>query len=205
MRRIKILLVDLNPNIVESWKKAKIQSEKFDIEIHQGSFLDFEASALVSPANSFLYMNGGIDYPIRNYINEQTGRDIVTEMQNRIRNSEYMGEVLVGQTLLTKIDTEKFFYLISAPTMRIPSQISETKNVYLATRAAISQLIKHNKSYQILTDNSISSILIPGMGTGVGQVSPESCAQQMKAAIEFFDNPNYPQSLTDVYNNNLEL
>jgi O-acetyl-ADP-ribose deacetylase (regulator of RNase III) len=199
--KIKILLCDINPDIVDCWNELlpSIHSEKFDIEVHLCSFLALKADALVSPANSFLFMNGGIDYPIREYINSQAENvDIVAQIQKTIRNSEvYNGEVLVGDALITKIKTENYSYLISAPTMRVPGDISYTSNVFLSIRATLSKILLHNKAYGILNDHPIKSVLIPGMGTGVGGVTPESCALQTKTAIEFFNKPSFPETLQD--------
>ena len=59
--------------------------------------------------------------------------------------------------------------------MRVPMRLGdETVNPYLATRATL-----------LLTrdDPRIKSIAFPGMGTGVGGVSAEICARQMRAAL----------------------
>jgi hypothetical protein len=65
--------------------------------------------------------------------------------------------------------------LISAPTMRVPMDVSETVNAYLAFRAAIRVARQYNKS----TDKPIGSVICPGLATATGRLSPEACSRQM--------------------------
>ena len=135
------------------------------------SILDIPAKGLVSPANSFGVMSGGIDLYYRNYF----GKEMETELKNKIFNDFY-GELLVGQATSVKIQHPNYTYntLISAPTMRVPSVISHTINTYLATKAAL----------RVALELDLTSITFPGMGTGTGLVSPDSCAKQMSVAID---------------------
>ena len=79
-------------------------------------------------------------------------------------------------------------YLIAAPTMRVPMILADTVNPYLVARAAL-LLVKHGT---IPMGNlvgepvsaAITSIAFPGLGTGVGRVGPNTCARQMRVAIE---------------------
>lgn len=57
---MKIYLIDSNPKVVESWEKV-FQNQ---VEIYEASIFDYQADAIVSPANSFGFMNGGIDFAI---------------------------------------------------------------------------------------------------------------------------------------------
>jgi O-acetyl-ADP-ribose deacetylase (regulator of RNase III) len=57
--------------------------------------------------------------------------------------------------------------------MRVPDNISETVNVYLAFRAAL-LLAKESKQ--------IRSLVSPALGTGVGAMPIERAARQMYAA-----------------------
>lgn len=77
-------------------------------------------------------------------------------MQHRLQallKEKYNGELLVGQAVIIKTlsssDSDKKFedskfnegklieYLISAPTMRVPMDVTHTVNAYLAFRAVI--------------------------------------------------------------------
>ena len=84
----------------------------------------------------------------------------------------------MGQAVVLATGYGKAPYLISAPTMRVPAGISRTVNVYLAFRAALMAVLRHNEEHPA----SIGSVLCPGLGTGVGDMPPERAARQMRLA-----------------------
>ena len=181
----KIILVDIAKPLVAAWAK---EFEGFDVEVKQGSIFETPCDAIVSPANSFGFMNGGIDY----FLSEELGWHVMPRVQEKIRN-EFDGELLVGQSLIVPTDHENFPYLISAPTMRVPMSLSTSRvmsaNVYLAAKAIFVALKKNPH---------IKSVAIPGLGTGVGSVKPEDCAHKMRLAYQDFYLGEYkfPTSLT---------
>ena len=72
--------------------------------------------------------------------------------------------------------------------MRVPMTLRDSINPYLAARAAF-LLIQHG----VVADGAfvgervetvVTSVAFPGLGTGVGQVGPNTCARQVRAAIE---------------------
>jgi O-acetyl-ADP-ribose deacetylase (regulator of RNase III) len=167
-----------------------------DIEIHQGSIFDVEADALVSPANSFGFMDGGIDAAYTDVFG--------TDLQLRLRRAileRHQGELLVGAAEIVETQHEKHPFLIAAPTMRVPMVLDPaTVNPFLATRAAL-LLVKHGifQSGQLAgarVADHLRTIAFPGMGTGVGRVSAEICAHQMlKAVLAIRDGmPRLPTS-----------
>lgn len=138
-----------------------------------GDIFDVTADAIVSPGNSFGFMDGGID---RVY-SEHFGWHI----QDRLRDllgRDYDGELPVGLAVLIETDDPKIPYLISAPTMHVPNSVKETLNAYLAFRAALR--IVHRKNIE--SPGAIRSIMCPGLATGTGEMPPEICAKQMYAA-----------------------
>jgi O-acetyl-ADP-ribose deacetylase (regulator of RNase III) len=123
--------------------------------------------------NSYVFMNGGIDY----VYSEHFGPQIQEDLQAKIAD-EYYGELPVGQATIVPLDDPDYKWLISAPTMRVPMDVSDTVNAYWAFRAALIEVINHNKT----NDNKIESILCPGLGTMVGKMHPKICAMQMYLA-----------------------
>lgn len=159
-----------------------------------GSILSEPVDAVVSPANSFGFMDGGID---RVYT-ERFGPYVQERLQARIR-VQHHGELLVGAAAIVPTDDAHIPYCIAAPTMRVPMVLAETVHPYLATRAAL-LLVKHGT----LDDgrpirNVVRRIAFPGMGTGIGQVPPAICARQMRAAIEavVLERGSFPASWYD--------
>lgn len=172
---MKILLRDVNPAIVDAWTSAF--EGVSGVEISQGEIFGVTADAIVSPANSFGFMDGGIDY----VYSEHFGSSLESRLQALLL-AEYDGELPVGQAVIVATGTTSIPWLISAPTMRVPMDVSRTANAYLAFRAALLAVRRHNAS----SPQQIQSILCPGLGTAVGRMAPRTCARQMHAALVGF-------------------
>ena len=112
---------------------ARHSSDLPAVEVHFGSIFDVDCDAVVSPANSFGFMDGGVD---AQYM-EKFG-DLI---QDRVRWSiltEHHGELLIGAATIVETDNIETPFLIAAPTMRVPMRLgSETVNPYLAARAVL--------------------------------------------------------------------
>lgn len=191
MSKYKILLVDVNESLVQSWKREFKEYSEF-VEVKFGSIFDTPCSAMVSPANSFGFMDGGLDFHISRYF----GTQLATGVRQKITD-DFDGELLVGQALVIGTGRKEFPYLISAPTMRVSLNIANTPNVYLASKAIFTTINKFNGAVSKLGESEqIKSVAIPGLGTGVGGVTPDSCAAQMKQAFEDFylGGYQYPKS-----------
>jgi O-acetyl-ADP-ribose deacetylase (regulator of RNase III) len=146
-----------------------------DVEVIHGDLFNLNCDALVSPANSFGDMSGGIDQRIDNFYQGAAQRETMRRIAER-----FHGELPVGAATILKLDSRRFPFLVVAPTMRVPSRVSGTINVYLALRAALAAVIDHNR-----TDSSpIDSLAAPGLGTGVGGMSADEAARQMRAAYD---------------------
>jgi O-acetyl-ADP-ribose deacetylase (regulator of RNase III) len=175
---MKIVLCDTNQQLVEAWKLAfqDLTSHHLhlfipSVEVYGGSIFDYDVDALVSPANSFGFMDGGFDY----LLSQVLGWGVQTELQ-RVINNLPERELLVGRTLTVETNHSRWPYLISAPTMRVPMYLgSSSVNVYLAALAIFNEL-KQNPN--------ISSIGMTGLGTGVGKVPVDVCAHQMRKAYD---------------------
>jgi O-acetyl-ADP-ribose deacetylase (regulator of RNase III) len=139
------------------------------VRIHKGSILDVSCEALVSPANSFGFMDGGIDAL---YL-----RRFGDELQSRVRQQiaeRHHGELLVGSAELVATHDLQIPFMIAAPTMRVPTILTDSVNVYLATRAAL----------LCARQAGLDVVALPAMGTGVGRMSPAACAHQMRTAMD---------------------
>lgn len=152
--------------------------------MYRGSIFDIACDAVVSPANSFGFMDGGIDL----LYTQHFGWHVQDRVQEAIRE-EHHGELLVGAAEIVETDQADLPFLIAAPTMRVPTILpGDTVSPYLAARAAL-LLIKHGTfthgtyAGEKIADY-VDTIAFPGLGTGVGRVGPNACARQMRAAID---------------------
>lgn len=177
---LQLHLRDISPPVVEAWTKAFAGFDK--VKVSLGDILECEADALVSPANSFGFMDGGIDAAYSLHF----GWSLGDRLRKHLRDA-YFGELLVGQAAIIPISdmpfsTTKPTWLISAPTMRIPGRLPpDTVNAFLALRGVLFAVARHNRA---TPDSPILSVLCPGLGTAVGAVAPERCAKQMVKAYE---------------------
>ena len=167
---MQIKLVAFDISLFHCWKKNFEGCN--DVEVIDGDIFSQKADALVSPANSFGFMDGGLDLKI----SQKLGWGVEDRVRERIIN-DFSGEVPVGNALIVETGMDSFPYLISAPTMRVPMDVSKTVNAYLAFRAILLEIEKFNKA-----GNRISSIACPGLGTGEGRMKPDQCALQMREA-----------------------
>lgn len=146
-----------------------------DVEgpVDAGKPIDIKADAIISPANSFGFMDGGID-AVYTY---QFGEGLQRRLQETISNN-HGGEIPIGQAVIVPTENPDIPWCISAPTMRVPQDVSDTVNAYLAFRAALQAVIAHNET----SESPIRTLLCPGLGTAVGRMPVERCARQMRAA-----------------------
>ncbi|XP_071954771.1 uncharacterized protein [Antedon mediterranea] len=212
-------LRDINKQLVKAWQD--IFAPHQHVVISEGDiFKDAPATdAIVSPANSFGFMDGGIELAYSRHF----GLQLMSRLQDAI-DTDKDGELLVGDALILSTHEHVFGkteqsswqgynqdipikYLISAPTMRVPMDVSNTMNAYLAFRAVILKVNKHNKN----PDNDpIRSVLCPGLATSFGNMEPRQCALQMKYAYEIYElglhkNLRHPESLGEVWEKQLAL
>lgn len=167
---MKFHLRDIKPDLVAAWREWF--KEAADVEVSEGDIFGAGPfDAITSPANSGGWMDGGIDYAY----SEHFGWD----MQDRLRDKlirEYDGECPVGQAVIIPTNNKEIPWLISAPTMRVPTIVSDTVNAYLAFRAVIRTVKEWNADDQ---KPHIETILCPGLGTAVGRMPSDRCAKQM--------------------------
>ncbi|GAB3356209.1 O-acetyl-ADP-ribose deacetylase (regulator of RNase III) [Amycolatopsis echigonensis] len=145
--------------------------------VHRGSVLDIAAQAVVSPANSYGWMRGGIDAVYARAFPgiEQSVRSAVL--------ASYGGELPIGESVIVPTGEAEPAWLISAPTMREPGERlpADTVHPYLAARAVFLQWQRGQLDSGPVA-SAVRTIAMPGLGTGVGGVVPAACARQVAAA-----------------------
>jgi O-acetyl-ADP-ribose deacetylase (regulator of RNase III) len=185
---MKIQLIDRNKEMIRSWKKHFKNCP--DIEIIHGDILQHKTDCIVSPANSFGFMDGGLDLAIC----QKIGYKIQQRVREKIQN-QFNGELLVGQAFILRTFDQDIPYLIVAPTMRVPMILKNSVNVFLATKGIFLTL---HKNWSTL-GKRIKTISISGLGTGVGQMKYDICAKQMKEAYSeiLMHNYSFPETWSE--------
>ena len=176
---IKLILVAPNASLYKAFRASF--SHLPDVEVMNNYFEWLtEFDCLVSPANSFGMMDGGMDAAITRYF----GVSLERRVQKRILE-EYLGEQPVGTSLIIKTGHPKHPYLAHTPTMRVPMTIQGTDIPYIAMRAMLLAVRHHNKH----SNHPIKRVACPGLGTGIGQVPYSEAARQMALAYDSFLYP----------------
>jgi O-acetyl-ADP-ribose deacetylase (regulator of RNase III) len=171
-----LALWDTNPELVVVW--TQLLGHLAGLQFGCGNLLNTRVDAVVSPANSYGYMDGGIDLAFRSFF----GLGIQFRVQTQIKQ-KYGGELPIGEAFLVHTGHPRIRRMVVAPTMKTPQNISDTSNVYLACKAAL--------QVALLADPPIEKLGMPGLGTGIGRMPIEDCARQMKQAIEEVLNPKH--------------
>ena len=178
---MKLILCAVDESLAEAWQR--FCGDLDFVEIHSGNILDVPCDAIVSPANSFGFMDGGLDLV---YL-----RHFGFGLQDRVQRmivERHDGELLVGAADVVETGDARIPYMVIAPTMRVPMMLTESVNPYLVARAVL--LLVTRKMFASGLDagqpiaSKIERVAMSGLGTGVGHVSPNVCARQVRAAID---------------------
>ena len=170
---LRLTLCDTNASMTEAWL------DKFygvdGVEILEGDLLNTDADAVVSPANSFGDMGGGVDKRIDDFFGGEAQNRVVRSIRER-----YYGEMPVGVAIVVPMPNARFPFLVAAPTMRIPGEAADGINAYLAMRGLLVAVYQHNAQ----SSPPIRSLAVSGLCTGVGGMSCGVSAHQMRVAYD---------------------
>jgi O-acetyl-ADP-ribose deacetylase (regulator of RNase III) len=110
---MQIVLTAVDEPLVTAWQR--FCGDLDFVEIHHCSILDVRCDAVVSPANSFGFMDGGVDAAYLRYF----GPELQVQVKSRITERHH-GELPVGAADIVETGDHQIPYLIVAPTMRVP-------------------------------------------------------------------------------------
>jgi O-acetyl-ADP-ribose deacetylase (regulator of RNase III) len=164
---MRVLLVDQDVKLVRAWQEVFRDID--EVEASAGDYFEQAADAMVSPANSFGIMDGGLDLAIRDTL----GLEIERRVQAAIAERHH-GELAIGAAEIVATSHARWPWLICAPTMRVPEDVSRTVHAYWAFRAVLLAAKRHS--------SPINFLVCSGLGTGVGRMPPRRCAAQMRQA-----------------------
>ena len=191
----KLYLIDSKPELCDKWRQ--VFSRYPEVEVLTGDYFQQSADAIVSPANSFGIMDGGLDLAIRN----ELGFQVETDIQEVILK-KYHGEMPIGIAEIINTSHNKWSYLIAAPTMRIPENVAFTLNAYIAFRAILIAIKSFNES---MPYGPIKSLVCSGLGTGIGSMEATKCAAQMRAAYKLIKEPARISSYEEIHKSHQSL
>jgi O-acetyl-ADP-ribose deacetylase (regulator of RNase III) len=160
--------VDTDGDVVQELRRAFAGIEEVVCAV--GDILAVAENALVSPANSYGFMDGGIDAAYSAFF----GPQLQSTVQDAI-NRRPGGLLPVGASLAVRTGHPRIPFLIVAPTMHTPEEVP-SENCYRAMRAVL-RLVQ--------TETAIGSeVFCPGLATGTGRVPPADAAREMLRAFK---------------------
>lgn len=187
---MKLILVDLNPAVTSALTKA-FEGAPGEVRIINDLFENLpEYDCVVSAANSFGLMDGGVDKAIRDHFPgvEQTVQKTIIE-----RSSGYLP---VGRSLIVETNDSQHPFVAVTPTMPLPQDIRGTDNVYKSFWALLNAI----KEFNSYGNKQITTVACPGLGTLAGRMSPQGSATQMALAWRHYHE--VPGSLTPEFAQN---
>jgi O-acetyl-ADP-ribose deacetylase (regulator of RNase III) len=201
---LRVVLTAVEEGLSDAWER--FCGDLPFVAVHRGSIFDVTCDAVVSPANSFGFMDGGIDMAY----SERWGWGVQGRLQRAIREKHH-GELLVGQAEIVETGDAALPYVITAPTMRVPMVLRESVNPYLAARAVF--LLWKHAIMPVGPDAGrpisevIRAVAFPGLGTGIGRVGPNTCARQVRQAIDdvLLDRYKFPAHWAQAENRHIDL
>lgn len=155
---------DTNPDVIAALRITFGE----DADYTAGDIFSSPADAIVSPANSFGWMDGGIDLI---YV-RRMGKVVEDRTKAAIAKLPF-GELLVGQAIVIPTDYEQMPQMVVAPTMRVPRPTTP-ENVFLAARAA----------FHCALSAGLGLVACPGLGTWSGRVAPSDAAKAMRTGYD---------------------
>lgn len=129
---MNLIIFDITTKFIDEANRLK----KYNIKVINIDANDLikkhNVGAIVSPANSFGFMNGGID---KVYMQMFPG--IQNSVQSKIsgfniKDKSNINYLPIGSAIVVPTQNNTCPYLISAPTMFMPGSITNTNNVYSA-------------------------------------------------------------------------
>lgn len=163
---MKLHLVDINPKLVAAWMRSFFGLS--GVSINERNILEVATDTIVSPANGYGFMDGGIDGLYTDFFGLQPQEQLQEVIAGRTE-----GFLPVGAAVMVKTGHQRIPRMIAAPTMITPGPV-DAANCFQAMIAILECAWQHR--------NVIRDIYCPGLATGTGRVEEESAAEEMANA-----------------------
>jgi O-acetyl-ADP-ribose deacetylase (regulator of RNase III) len=165
---VRLHLVDSDPLVAAALAEAF--ASHAEVVVEHGDLLRAAKYAVVSPANSYGFMDGGIDLAFANLFGLGLERRVLEVIALRPE-----GHLPVGASAVVLTKHPRIPYLILAPTMLMPEHV-DAQNAYRALRAVL----------RLTASDPLRAgpVYCPGLTTGVGGVSAVEAAKEMVAAYQ---------------------
>ncbi len=202
---MKIHLISLNEEFIKEAKELfGMTKTPVTFEIGDIQKVPRKGKAFVSPANSLGFMDGGIDLVLSRKMFPGCEPQ-VKKMIAEIGKKTTLGRpyLPVGSALWFSVSSsanadkqplvDEESVLISAPTMFLPHDVSETRNAYWCMMACLQAMQK----IKVETKGAIDTLVCTSLCCGVGRMDAETSALQMCQALRDFEDGRVFEEVED--------
>ena len=174
---INFIIIDRNEDTINAFKERFSEYNNFNC-VHGDILTVKKADCIVSPANSYGMMDGGVDSTI-SYTLDYIDKILVRPMINK----KYYGEQPIGTCMVIPTNNNRYKYLAHTPTMTLPCNVASTRNTYFAFRALLTEILNHN-----IKHNDIHTVLMTPFCCGIGRMHPKESSRQTLIAYHLVKN-----------------
>ena len=190
-----LILCDIKEDLCKEWdaqiKQRLAPEEQSHFTVLPHSFQQYKGTfdCIVSPANSYARLDGSFDALISNMFCPPNP-DAVTDYCQEYIHGIFNGYQVPGTCYMIPMSAfnEKRFnckWIAHCPTMRVPMNCRWNKDiVYNCMWSLLNELRTHNTSKP--QGQHIRTVLVTGLGTGIGRFPADTCASQMIVAYRHF-------------------
>ena len=164
-----IKFISLNEKFIQTLSEYGYDAKVMKIE----EYVPTKKTYYVSPANSFCFMDGGIDLALSRVVFpniEPKVKQIVKELN--IKTLLGRNYLPIGSSIIVDYDEKKS--LIVSPTMLLPQNVSETENAYYATMSVLYNILINKKENIENID-----IIFTSLCCGYGKMKEEDSIKQI--------------------------
>jgi O-acetyl-ADP-ribose deacetylase (regulator of RNase III) len=162
---LQLSLVDVDGDVVAALRSAFARWP--EVVVTEGDLVAVAENTVVSPANAYGLMDGGIDAAYA---------EAIPNVQRLVRDAiarRPEGHLPLGAAVLVRVPHARIGYVIAATTMEMPEAV-DAANAYRAMRAVLRVAAS--------APEHVRSVYCPGLCTGVGMVPAEDAAAAMASA-----------------------
>ena len=180
----EITFFDKSHKFTDEIAKLFVNVKHLQISRYEGDVRNLRDKNLCyfSPANSFLFFDGGIDAVYYNMFPEIQTRAQKQLSQLNKKTSLGRNYLPIGSAMMVRVDKKNKNYIVACPTMFRPQDIRGTRNVYWAFYAGLSLVNRYNG--KVREGDRIRILAVPGLGTGYGKMTWKESAEQIYEAYQ---------------------
>lgn len=168
------LFVDENPDVINALAQSFGRRWADSVRFNVGNLFQAGQGVIVSPTNCVCDLSAGLDLQV------QTMFPFLQDRLQRYISSQPSKRLPVGTTAWVETGDKAHPLIIFSPTFRTPMDLATSQNrIYRAVHAVFASVLGYNSAR---TSAPVRRILMPGFGTGLGDMETAAAANKISQA-----------------------